>query len=513
MMNVLRMVHHGLTMSEGCSVKSLSPRRRLKRAAKDKSWIPRGKPARLFSIRVRTEEPPMKRVVSWYWLACSLLALAFLGCTIAEPPRIIPVSNPAVFRPKSPQQVKSLEQAMAAVMTVCSQDLGLPVVEPFYLHLYKDANAYAAYTFGFARLPEQIVRLTLALPQENRLHINIERTRGQPWGSLLRILAHEYAHNVEYVLISSARPWIQWIREGFADWVAAKVLDSLGWENYSTELARARQELSRYKGSLPKLTLVEDSRVWLNMVDQPKGKIITYKLAFIAVDKLIEKRGLSGMMNYFRSDDFQGSFGLTWSDFETELTSILTDLGEARAGIRKGSKAERPEWKVGYQWQYALKGPGIRTTTTSELIREDTFEGAPSYVLRIGMNEYLYTRDGLALLATLAGGRTIRKNNPPLQPLSWPLEVGKEWRSNIVVENLEQKSSQRMDIETVVANNEEVKVSAGTFETFKIEIYSFQTGELMWEHWYSPQIKWFVKSKAYRQEGVIEQELISFKLD
>jgi hypothetical protein len=105
------------------------------------------------------------------------------------------------------------------------------------------------------------------------------------------------------------------------------------------------------------------------------------------------------------------------------------------------------------------------------------------------MNEYLYTRDGLVLLATLAGGRTISKNDRSLQPLSWPLEVGKEWRSNIVVENLEQKSSQRMDIEAVVANNEEVKVSAGTFETFKIEIYSFQTGELMWEHWYSPQIK------------------------
>lgn len=81
------------------------------------------------------------------------------------------------------------------------------------------------------------------------------------------------------------------------------------------------------------------------------------------------------------------------------------------------------------------------------------------------------------------------------------------------MENVEQKSSQRMDIETVVAGVEEVNVLAGVFEAFRIEAYYFHTGELMFERWYAPRVKWFVKSKDYRQEGMIEQELRSFKID
>lgn len=70
-----------------------------------------------------------------------------------------------------------------------------------------------------------------------------------------------------------------------------------------------------------------------------------------------------------------------------------------------------------------------------------------------------------------------------------------------------------MDVETVVADVEEVLVPAGRFEAYRIETYNFHTGELMFEQWYAPRVKWVVKSKDYRQEGVIEQELQSFKID
>lgn len=454
----------------------------------------------------------MKRVVSW--LVSLGLALDLVGCAVAEPPRLVSIANPPEFRPKIPQQVKTLEQAMAAIITVCSKDLGLPVVEPFYVHLYKDANAYAGYTLGFARLPEQIVRLTLAIPSENRLHINMERVQGRPWGSLLKILAHEYAHNVEYVVIGSTRPWVQWMREGFADWVAAKVLDSLGWESYPSALARAKRELSRNGNALPKFSQLENTKDWLNTVDQPKGKVKTYGLAFVAMDRLIEKRGLSGMMNYFKSDDFQGSFRLTWSDFERELEGVVNHLVAAKAVRRSGLKAERrPDWKIGYQWRYAVTGPGIKATALNEVVREETFDSVPVYVLRVGKNEHIHTKDTLSVLATLSGGKTVTKNNPPLLLLSWPLEVGKEWRNSFLVENVEQKSSQRIDMEVVVADVEQVKVPAGVFEAFRIETYAFQTGELISEQWYAPQVKGFVKSRTYRQEGPVDLELVSYKVD
>lgn len=453
----------------------------------------------------------MKRVVSW--LASLALALDLVGCAVAEPPRIIPVSNPPAFRPKSPQQVKSLEQAIAAIMTVCSSELGLPVVEPFYLHLYKDANAYAAYTYGRARLPDQIVGLTLALPQENRLHINLERTRGSSWGSLVRILAHEYAHNVEYVIIGGTRSWVQWIREGFADWVAAKVLDALGWESYPSTLARTKRGLARTVDSLPRLFSLGDSTDWLYAIDQPKGKIRAYGLSLLAVDRLIEKRGLPGMLHYFSSDDFAGSFGLTWSDFESELASLLKSLAPVRPPVKETEPANRPEWKTGYQWRYAWKGPGAVGNVMSEITREEIFDNVPAYVFKAGPNEHFYAKDNLAVLATASGGKAVTKHHPPFQLLSWPLEVGKEWKSAMVAGSAGQQLTRPLDAEAIVAGIEEVKVPAGVFQAFRIEIYGSFTGELMWEHWYAPQVRWLVKSRIYRQEGPVDLELVSYRVD
>lgn len=65
----------------------------------------------------------------------------------------------------------------------------------------------------------------------------------------------------------------------------------------------------------------------------------------------------------------------------------------------------------------------------------------------------------------------------------------------------------------VVANVEEIKVPAGTFESYKINVYDNYTGKLSSEHWYSPKVKWFVKNKTYLASGVREEELLSFKSD
>lgn len=254
-----------------------------------------------------------------------LFLLSTLACSIPELPQLVSISNPEVFRPSTPQEVNSPEQAMAAVITVCSQELGLPVVEPLYLHLYKDTAAYAAYASGHGRLPHEIANFAVAVAQENRIHINMERTRGRPWGSLVRILAHEYTHNVEHSLTGSLRSGAQWIREGFADWVAAKVMHSLGWQDYAASLHLARQAVVREKDSLPKLSDLAKPKDWVNLASQPKGSIMTYRLAFVAVDRLIEKKGVRGMILYFGSEDFQGSFGLSWSDFETEFKKVLIE--------------------------------------------------------------------------------------------------------------------------------------------------------------------------------------------
>jgi len=437
-----------------------------------------------------------------------LLWSAF-GCSLPEPPQLVSISNPPVFKPKTPEEIKTLEEAMAAVITVTSKELGLPVVEPLYLHLHKNADAFGAYAGKYGRrLPHDVVQFAVAVAEENRFHINMEKIQGRPWSALIKTLAHEYAHNIEYALSVQRGP--QWVREGFADWVAAKVLHSLGWQDYALSLHRAQLEVSRLKASLPSLSELDESQRWATWTNQPKGAIMTYRLAFLAVDRLMEIKGLPAMSRYFTSQDFQGSFGLRWNDFEADFKKSLV---ETKPLIRKDLKAQKPEWKIGDQWQYAQKLPGRGGTSKREVIREDVFDGTSSYVIRVGRNENFYAKDLLALQVTSQRGKVVIKRNPPYQLLSWPLEVGKEWRNVFILENIEQKSSQTLDYQVVLAGFEDVKVPAGNFPSFKIEVYGSQNGRLESEHWYCAEAKWFVKERFYLASGVREEELIKFKVN
>lgn len=186
---------------------------------------------------------------------------------------------------------------------------------------------------------------------------------------------------------------------------------------------------------------------------------------------------------------------------------------QAKPIMRPGMKAEKPEWKVGFEWQYAWKRPGGSGTFTREIVREAIFEGVLCYVIRNGQEENFHPKDTLGLLATMSGGKLTFKRDVPFQPVSWPLEVGKMWRNTFTLERLEQKSSQTFDTRFVVPRIEEVAVPAGTFEAFKIENYNFDTGRLEAEYWYSPKVRRFVKERLYQERGILERDLISFKAD
>jgi clan AA aspartic protease (TIGR02281 family) len=198
---------------------------------------------------------------------------------------------------------------------------------------------------------------------------------------------------------------------------------------------------------------------------------------------------------------------------ERPLQKIEQPPIDAKFAARPGMRAEKPEWKVGHEWRYAWRQPGTSGTFTREIVREDAFEGVPSYVVMAGKNEYFHTRDTLGELAVRSGGKVTFRSDLPYQYFSWPLEIGKEWRSTFSRENPEEKSSQTLDYRMWVAGIEEIKVPAGTFETYRIQVFQFHTGNLLVEYWYSPAVKWFVKLRRYLIAGVREEELLSFKVD
>jgi hypothetical protein len=452
------------------------------------------------------------------WRVCALawcLALAAAGCS-AQPPRVISISNPPAFRPRGPLQVKTLQEALTAIVTVCTTDLELPPVEPFYVELYRDPDSFAESTeqLTAGRVPEHKGAFSLALPYENRLHVNMATMRGQPWGPMLRLLAHEYGHNIEYV-VAASRTAPRWVSEGFAEWVAAKVMDALGWESYSSSLGRAERELTRYEFEPPALSQLETAAAWTRTSQLPKGRIATYDLAFFAVDKLIEKKGSAAMMDFFAYQDFQAAFGVSRDDFQRAVTADLETAYNATAVVGKRFQAQKPEWKVGYQWRYALQAPGLKgaALVPNEVVRDEIFEGVPAYVLSAGNKEYPHAKATLAVLATLSNGKVIIKNEPPSLTLAWPLEVGKRWQNQYTIQDVEEKQSAKINTEVVVGDFEIVRVPAGSFPAFRIETYTSPGGELISDQWYAPAVKWFVKSKFYREDGVIEQSLAAFKLD
>ena len=175
------------------------------------------------------------------------LTFLILGCDFPHPPQTITVSHPRAMRPSKPSDIKSLEEAMAAVMTVCREDLHLPVVDPIQLLLYKNTASFASYGHGWRSLPIDMDNIT-AFTETGKIHINLEKTYGKEWGGLIDLLAHEYGHAIESVI--GKRHTSGWFIEGFASWIAARVLNRLGWQDYALALERAKLELINHRDVL-----------------------------------------------------------------------------------------------------------------------------------------------------------------------------------------------------------------------------------------------------------------------
>ena len=186
---------------------------------------------------------------------------------------------------------------------------------------------------------------------------------------------------------------------------------------------------------------------------------------------------------------------------------------EGKAMAPNDARTEKPEWKVGYEWTYSWKRPGRSGTYTSEIVREEIFEGVPSYVIRNEKNEDYYAKDVLGLIARKTGGQLVFKRSSARVNYSWPLQVGKEWTDSYLRENIRERSSQTFNYRMVVPKMEDVTVPAGTFETFKVEVYIPRTGKLFAEYWYSARVKSAVKEREFLDDGLREAELIAFKAD
>lgn len=448
--------------------------------------------------------------LNWISHRVLYLQIVFLlasGCGFPERPTVITISKAPVFRPSGPKEIKTLEQVMAAIITACRDDLGLPVVDPLEMYLYKNNMSFALYGFGWRTMPTD-VRHIAAFANKNEIHVNLDTPAAGPWGYWLEALAHEYGHNIHREGTKDFRGYLHdtspWVVEGFGQWIAAKVLHSMKWQDYDVTLHQASRELLRHRDQLPHLFWLNDPQNWKSLLNKPYDGIRTYQLAFVAVHQMLQDQQTSKTMEYLTT----GRYGTL--EIQAKLDAYLSSLISAN---QAKFSMPKPEWKIGDQWRYKRKSPGRVSDVDREILSETTFDDQPSFVVRVGNEKNLYPKTSLGLLATFRGEKLVRRRNKPNQFFSWPLEPGKEWRNAYKVENLEKNTVGEIDRVMVISNLEKIVVQAGTFESVKIDAYDHETGRLEAEYWYSPITRSLVKFRAYTSdEGFTEEELVSFKI-
>lgn len=427
------------------------------------------------------------------------------ACDFPREPRVVTISNPPVVRPSKPSDIKTLEEVMATIVTICREDLNLPAPDPIKLRLYKNAASFASYGQGWRSLPIDLENIT-AFTRNDTIHINLGKTDGEKWEKLIGLLAHEYGHAIEAAISNGSRS--SWFSEGFAIWVAARVSHSLGWRDYRLTLERAQIELISNYDRLKRLDNLD--RQWQGLLDKPKGFIETYVLGFFATARLIDRQGLSATLEYIKNGDFNKSFDMSQEAFTADLAVHLSSLVPPKK--THPAVMQKPDWKIGDQWTYAVRQPGREPLTTRTIVREDTFHGETTYIIKTTEHEVVHSKKTLERLAILKAGQLTSKRIGSSHDFSWPLTLGKQWRNNRSWEDPVTQAAHNIDSSMLVSEIGNITVPAGTFLAARVQEYDWSSGRLRSEYWYSPETKWIVKRRDYSEVAFRVEELTSFKI-
>jgi hypothetical protein len=177
---------------------------------------------------------------------------------------------------------------------------------------------------------------SVAVGLHKRVLVNEWQFVKLPWWERMRILAHELTHTVEKAWVEGRLTnWDRWLSEGFAEWVGYRVLDRLGAQT----LARSRQGSveavvkARVDQTFPTLTQLVTGEEWITWL-RTLGHAATYGQAFLAVDLLVEQKGLPAVVEYFRlfgklnnrERNFATAFEEPVTKFEDKFTEHLMTL-------------------------------------------------------------------------------------------------------------------------------------------------------------------------------------------
>lgn len=260
---------------------------------------------------------------------CSLLAE---GCAAALVPRTVDFAYGAPeLRP--PVRIRSYEDALAAIAAVFERDLGFRAFSAT-LRLCPDTHSFEAalvsvgYEPPFAR---ETARVMAAVGGHRGVLLNEQTLVPMSWPTRVGLLAHELTHTFQYELGGGRRGTSdQWLREGFAEWVAMRVLDRLGAARAADfRRGRLRRLRATRAADAPRLDEMITFRQLVALA--ARDDIAPYAQAFLAADLLVERHGLPAVVRYFelfatsrdRLGNFAAAFGESLPAFESALRQHL----------------------------------------------------------------------------------------------------------------------------------------------------------------------------------------------
>jgi len=257
----------------------------------------------------------------------------------ADPPRAIVMEDIRRRPERQAQFVDDYEEAVVSIGRVATRELGLPPLRGV-LHLVPDREALHAVLQANGADPataRDAATRMLAIGTKGAVYVNQAAFSRFNWNARLAILSHELTHVAEYEWSGGERGSSdQWLREGFADWVQAHVLDSLGVMARDGIVRRNSRFISRpgKRDLLPALGGLVTFPEWVQISTGPAGELL-YPYAFIATDFLIERHSLKQTIDYFRrsgaSDDRLGNFRTAFGeDFATFDPALRAHVGRLR---------------------------------------------------------------------------------------------------------------------------------------------------------------------------------------
>lgn len=223
--------------------------------------------------------------------------------------------------------VGSWPQALATVLDIVEREWRFPRLEVRLVFLPNDATfERLLLEIGYSpELARNSVAGMTAIGGHRRVLINEGRLADDEWPARVGLLAHELTHVLQYELGGGTRGQSdQWLREGFADWIEARVLASLGAADAAAPAADARRRLRTASASrYPRLTELATFPEWVAQ-HQRRPDADLYAAAAAAVTSLVEQHGIERVLEYFaqfatrqdRAANFQTAFGTSVEAFD-----------------------------------------------------------------------------------------------------------------------------------------------------------------------------------------------------